>query len=280
MINIKSLSGVSFEEIAMVFNESFSDYYFPIRFTAEQFAEKFASEKGVLELSVGAYDGEKIVGFILHFLNEIEGVTVVYNGGTGVVPSCRGQGITLRMYDYILPILKSKQIDRMVHEVLSLNTPAINIYKKVGFNQVRLLDCFKGRLSVHDKKSQFELREIESYDWKLMTSFWDYAPTWQNSILTLNNLKSTTLSFGVFVNSNLAGYIIFNPHKNRIHQLAVHSKYRRQGIGTHLLNKVAERAKDKDVTVINVDRRLESMRKLFEKLGLESFIEQIELERF
>jgi len=127
MLNIKSLSGISISDITKIFNSSFSDYYFPIRFTEEQMMEKFASENGVYEFSVGAFYDDNLVGFIMHYYNEIDGVRVIYNGGTGVIPSFRGQGIGLKMYAYILPILKAQKINTLIHEVLSVNAPAIKI---------------------------------------------------------------------------------------------------------------------------------------------------------
>ena len=93
MIEIKTLEGVSFDQIEEVFNLSFSDYYFKIHFTKKQLEDKFEHENGMLELSVGAFENKKLVGFILHFYAVEKGEKVVYNGGTGVIPSKRGQGL-------------------------------------------------------------------------------------------------------------------------------------------------------------------------------------------
>lgn len=147
MITIKSLIDVSFEEITTVFNHSFSDYYLPVKFTKNKLIEKFESENGQLTLSVGAFKDHKLIGFILHFYGIIGNQKVIYNGGTGVIPNERGQGLTLKMYKYILPILNKMNIDKMIHEVLTINEPAIHLYKKVGFKMTRTLNCYKGKLS-------------------------------------------------------------------------------------------------------------------------------------
>ena len=278
MITIKLLTGTSFEDIAIVFNEAFSDYYVPIHFTAKQFEDKFASENGIFELSVGAYVGDKLVGFILHYYNEIDGQKVIYNGGTGVVPTQRGNGITTAMYDYILPILRERGIGKLVHEVLDINAPAIKVYSKVGFKQSRSLYCFKGVLAVADKPSPYKINEIKTYDWVRFQSFWDQVPTWQNSILALGNLKGSGTCLGIFLEETLLGYIIYRPMANRINQLAVHKDFRQIGLGRQLLCEVARRAQGNSVTIINVDSRCVNMKSMFEKYGLEVFIEQYELQ--
>lgn len=279
MLRIGSLKGIAVKQIAEVFNESFSDYYFSIRFSTVQLEEKFLSENVVLEWSVGAFVENKLVGFILHFFDDINGCKTIYNGGTGVVPSQRRQGVVVKMYEYILPILKLHSIDRLVHEVLSINAPAIHVYEKVGFKKLRYLDCFKGALVVEEQNTKWKVNLLKEYDWNHMQTFWDYPPTWQNSILTLNNLKEKTIGLGVYWDDILLGYLIYKPEGNRIHQLAVHKAYRNQGIATILLKKLANRTKGNSISIINIDKRLVAMSGLLEKYGLICFLEQFEMEK-
>jgi len=141
MLEIKTLEGCTFKEIEEVFNLSFSDYYFPIRFTAQQLEQKFEREDGNLMLSVGVFDNGKLVGFILHFLSKLNGEVALYNGGTGVIPTHRGHGLTQRMWMFIQPTLKEYRVEKMILEVLTVNEPAIAIYKRIGFKLKRTLNC-------------------------------------------------------------------------------------------------------------------------------------------
>ena len=280
MLAIKSLSDIPFDDIATVFNKSFSDYYFPIHYTAEMFENKIKSENGILELSVGAYEDNELIGFIMHYYDEIVGQKVIYNGGTGVVPSSRGQGLTRKMYDYILPILRGRNIDMMIHEVLTVNASAISVYEKVGFKKTRTLNCFSGKISIGNLTTPYEIRALDHYDWDTLQSFWDYEPTWQNSILTLSYLKTKNVSIGIYLDSKIVGYLIYSPTNNRIRQFAIHKDHRRKGAASLLIDAMNEKCLGASISLINVDSRMSAMNAFLQSCGMERTIQQYEMELY
>lgn len=276
MIELRTLQNIEIEELVEVFNLSFSDYILPFKLTKEQLVEKMESENVSLAYSVGAFESGKLIAFILHFSTIVGDEKIVYNGGTGVIPSKRGKELTYKMYEYILPVLKAENVRSIQLEVLTDNAQAIRSYQKVGFEKKRNLACFKGQINPKKTANPAEIREINAYDWHHLASFWDFHPTWQNAIEVMEKLSLTNVAFGAFIKGNLVGYIIFNPKTNRVHQFGVDKAYRKQGIGSQLFAHIAEN-KEISFSTINIDEKATETIHFLLQLGFENYINQLEM---
>ena len=276
MFKIDTLKNIRSEEIVETFNAAFSDYFFSMKFTKEQFEHKLFVEGGRLDLSVGTFENDKLIAFILHFADK---KSVVYNGGTGVVPDFRGNQLTSKMYEFIKPKLVANKINKMVLEVLTQNSAAIKTYQNQGFKITRELNCFKGKLKLTKAEfssKNYEIVELKEYNWDLLQTFWDNSPTWQNSIQTVNNLKDQNTAFGIIAENKTRGYIIYNPNTKRIHQLCVDKDFRNKGLGQYLLEVVSKI--DSEISIINVDSRDKALVKFLQKNGLINYTSQYEME--
>lgn len=276
-MNIKTLKETSIQEILEVFNHSFSDYFVPFKLTYEQLLAKMKADKTDLSLSVGTFENETLVGFILHGFDVINHKKIAYNGGTGVIPEKRGLGLTKQMYSYILPILKTKGINKLQLEVISNNIQAIKSYQKAGFEIKRNLSCFKGTITSLPTNSTIKIKPITSYNWELMESFWSVSPTWQNASNTLQELTHIHTSLGAYYQNQLVGYVIYNPSSNRIQQIAIDKAFRKQKIASSLINKLLKGNETK-FSVINVDNSNQELCLFFEKIGLSYYLEQLEMQ--
>lgn len=272
-MEFKTLHGIEDSELLRVFNEAFADYFVPVKMTLEQMQQKIKSDHIDRDLSVGAFADDRLVGMILHAFDRIDEKNVAYNAATGVVPAYRRQDLTKRMYNFILPRLRERNINEVVLEVITQNAPAIKIYEQIGFEPERNLPCYKGTINAQNNSAAI-IRELVHYDWPLLKSFWDFSPTWQNSILALSELRHSNKLYGAFVNNELAGYLVYNPNSKRVQQFAVTPAFRKRGVASALFAHVAEQHEGA-VTIINVDGRSEAANGFLKKVGLERFVEQV-----
>ena len=243
--------------------------------TLDQLKAKLKLDKVNFAYSVGAFIDQKLVGFILHGFDTIDSKRVVYNGGTGVVPTQRKQGLTQQMYDYILPTLRAENIDHLVLEVIVQNTQAIKVYQKVGFNIQRKLICYKGTINA-STHSEIKISEMSEYKWEKLKSFWDFTPSWQNSTKVLEELKNTNKLFGAYMDDELVGYLVYNLQSKRVQQFAVDHNYRRKKIASSLFHHIGNEF-EQIIGIINVDETSKSTHAFLKKIGLENFIEQLEM---
>jgi len=276
-MEIKTLEGISEKEIVNVFNDSFSDYFISFKLTEEQLTSKMLADKTDLNLSVGVFEKGKLIAFILHGFDIINNKKILYNGGTGVIPQKRGFGLTNQMYQFIMPLLVERGINKIVLEVITKNIQAIKSYEKSGFKAKRKLLCFKGEIKLSNINDNLVIKELENYNWKLMESFWDTSPTWQNSKNVVNTLKINNVSLGAYIENQLVGYVIYNPTNKRVQQIAVSKDFRKKRIASTLIFELKEKFGN-TLSIINAPKREKVIKEFFNKIGLENNLEQLEME--
>lgn len=280
MIKISTLENCSLQTIVETFNAAFVGYLVPINFTKKTLEEKIQTENIMLRFSVGAFDGEQLVGFILHGLDVLNGEKVVYNGGTGVLPGYRGQGLTKKMYRFIQSLLAVEDVVKCRLEVIEDNIGAIHTYKKVGFQKIRELECFHGAMDIKVPKhlSEITIKTIKEPNWELLHSFWNMRPTWQNSIPAMKRSQEHQQIIGLYKDKLLVAYGIINPEKGRIGQFGVRAECRGQGLGKLLFHEMSQIA-EKNLTTINIDREDQGTIQFLKSIGFETYIKgQYEME--
>ena len=234
VMEIRTLEQAPLSQITTAFNEAFSDYFIPLQFTNEGMATKMKGEGIEKSYSIGAFDGGRLVGFILHGFDTVGGVPTVYNAGTGVLPAYRGRGLTAALYRYCIPFLEAEGIRQHLLEVIDNNHHAKKIYETVGFQTVRKLAAFKCTSSVIADRS-FDIRPLASLP-PADPAFVSVQPAWQNSTASIHRDKESHQLLGVFREGELVGYAAYVPAAGRIKQCAVHTTYRRHKIGTALFH--------------------------------------------
>ena len=269
-------------ELRTLFNRAFDDYIVPIKLDKQSFQQKIIEKTNIsLADSIGAWQKEKRVGFIFNSINQYENKKTAYNGGTGVIPAYRGNHLTVRMYEHLIPRLKEKGIEQCVLEVISDNSPALKAYSKVGFRKSKFLHCLKmfgasKYLDSFDDKS-ITINKVENPSWKDYKSFCEYKASFLDTFSMLsNNIKNESI-FEARDNNELIGFIVFNRNMGRIGHIGVHPEHRGKGIGTALIKKIAALQPDKNLYILNVNEKSYGLLNFFLRIGFENDIDQFEL---
>ena len=273
MIKIKQLNGTSFDVIHQAFKDAFSDYVEPFDLTNEELLYMFERRGYDLELSFGAFDNDKLVGITINGIGDWNGKFTAYDTGTGVVKAYRKQGIATKMFMESLPVLKKAGIEQYLLEVIKSNVGAFELYKKAGFSVVREFGYFKS--NKHDllykkiiPQRDYTFRLLEKPDWEILSKFWDFQPSWQNSVDSLKRKIDFLKILGVFKNSELIGYGIIEKHTGDIPQFAISDKHRRQGIGTALFRVLINYSEIGSIKIINSDANYPAFDNFIENIGI------------
>ena len=280
-IEIRFLQGVDFSRIHQAFLKAFSDYIIPLQLNEDQFREMMTRRGANFDLSVGAFLDAELIAFNINAFDRFTGVPTVYDIVTGVIPSQRRKGIAGRLFEFSLPRLRQTNALRYLLEVISTNYPAIAIYERIGFRSIRTLQGFSRKLLAQSSKEpppQLHLQEIEM-NWETAQTFWDWEPSWQNSMASIRRSRARKIAIGAFLGQNLAGYGIVYPDSGDIAQFSVHRSARRRGIGTHLIHALQEKMLTPSAArTVNVDASDAATLTFLKAIGFHPTLSQHEME--
>lgn len=278
-MKIQSLETVRLSYLAEIFNAAFADYLVPFQLSETDLQSKMVSENISLENSTGVFTADKLVGFMLTGTDLFEGKLIAYNAGTGVIPEFRGQQLTQKMYAFLTPYLKEKGISIHQLEVITKNERAITAYKKIGFEQRRLLSCFKGKIITTENETSFKIEPFPFPEEDVISSFRDQLPAYQNSSNTIKRNARQHICYTTSAENTLIGYIVFSEANGRVKQFGVHPDFRGQGIGHALFYTVQKAVGDKPITLINLDDTDKGSIAFLKKIGFEETLQQYEMRR-
>lgn len=276
----RSLENESLEKIHHCFNEAFLDYIVKVQLPYEKF-QKITMRNGVdLKYSIGLYDGNDLVGFILNGVGTWNTIPTVYDSGTGIIKEYRGKKHSKKMFEVLKQKLENN-FSQYLLEVITTNTPALTLYRHQGFEIERELACFRiCRENVPKAETDLDLyfKKISTLQWALLRTFWNAPPSWQNSIQAVERVSDHFEKIGVYLDNKCVGYGIFYPQSGEIVHIAVKKDMRRRGIGSMLLNKISVESKGSPhLRIINVDRKDQETIDFFRKNKFINDVNQYEM---
>lgn len=278
-LQIRQLTGTPVEMIHEAFIDAFSEYEVKLDMPLEKLLEMIKTRDLNPDWSVGCFDGEKLVGFILTGYRETTVGKTCYDGGTGVIKAYQRKGIGEMMLKELLQFLKEKQVGRFVLEVLENNTPAINLYEKYGFAKTRKLNCFEIKkqnlrpipdrgfgVSVVNPATIFENDE----KYRL------FPPTWQNENQSVLNVKENYTLVSLSCTGRVLCYGYIHKTKGDIPQIGILDEWKNWGLEAHLLNELAKQSESKKLIVLNVEEN-NYLAEVLTKLEFSNAVNQFEM---
>jgi ribosomal protein S18 acetylase RimI-like enzyme len=256
-IDYRYLSEADFSATHQTCLASYSDYFFPVEISEEQFDNHIRQNAVDLARSIGAFIDGKMVGYTLCGFGKWNGKNTTYISGTGVIPNFRQRGIGGKMFEILIPKIAEIGFEQMLLEVIDRNVNALKLYRKLGFELSRKLEFFEQpeSLKLNPNKS-VEIRKIEDPHWSVFEKFWDGKPSWQFSSEAIQREMLRKEIYAAFSDDKLVGYCICGA-KGIISQLAVDKVHRRKGIAAAILATILTDSKEKkNLRFTNIDSTL------------------------
>lgn len=278
-----TLENTSVQTLFLAYLQAFEDFPSTKNVSIESFQNMLQIRGYIPEISLGAFEKSNhiLTGFTLNGFRTWNGKSTVYDILSGTVPSYRRQGIANTMFEKLRVLLRQKYAEQYLTEVKKENTAAIELYKKQGFEIRRGLSSFKLKKENLNKTTSAckieYFTEIKQNEWEQLKSFWEFQPSWQNSISSINAVKGIMNYALVCLDNNIIGYGVVDKNTGDIPRLAIHKDYRRKGIAGSIVSALFEKVAMNQLNIHNVDDAYDGMKLFLLKLGFEKTISQYEI---
>jgi len=284
-VRYKHLTVEDFPQAHATMVEAFADYQVDMSYMTSERSWLRNRKSGVhYDCSVGAFNGEKLVGVTFVGLDDWQGDKAAFDAGTGIVPGYRGQGIAKAMFEFILPELRDRGVSKFLLEVLQPNKAAIKAYTKTGFKISREFACYDlqpGSFAAEKLAcGDFDVRRIDRARVQAFKNQVDWQPSWENSFSGMDRIEDGLVRLGAFRGNQCVGILVFYPLLRWIMSLVVVRDFRRQAVASTLMRALMkDLPRDVDVVKINnIDLSDKAMPAFFEKAGAVHVIDQFEME--
>lgn len=271
IMNIKPLDKTPIHTIIDCFLLAFDNYFVAMPTDKSYYKDRWKEANVDFSLSYGMFDGERLVGFILHAIDTRCAVLTAYNAGTGVIPEYRGKRVVKSIYEFAIPHLQKHGIKKSTLEVITENKKAIKAYEGIGFKICKTYKCFNGDLQFNHS-DDFELlnKAINQVDWNSLPDQTWYAWDSQKESILNGNYQ-----FYYVIHANEPeSYFIIKPKTNYIAQCGVLTS------GDNVWNRLfsAIGRMTNTIKINNVDSRHTQKLDWFNRFGLNNVVDQYEME--
>lgn len=275
MMEIKSLAGTPVEEITQTFNEAFSGYFVHFNATPEYLGNRWEAAGVDYRYSFGAFDKNRLAGFIMMATGTKDGISTAHNAATGAIAAYRGQQLVQRLYEKALPVLSNAGIQQSTLEVITKNIQAIKAYQQIGYRIDKLLHCYSGKVQVaYREEKGMEIVCTPFTSWSAMPGLSRYYMSWEQSDTAVSRLTAQYECWELQEGGSVKAFLILNPQTGTIMSYA----FEEGGVEVYGLPLLAYAGSRFDTLKINnVESQHRDVLQLFDKTGLVNHLDQFEM---
>ena len=205
-------STMSLDQVTQAFNLAFTGYYLPMTQTAYGLSQMMRENDVRLDDSAVIFINGNVAGVGLVGVRGMR----AWIAGMGVAPEWRGQGIGGRLLERLLSHMRSIGLRQAQLEALEVNTPAIALYHRMGFRDVRNLLVYHGPLQLDTlspplRGDRTRLRAVTARH--ALTHFAEYhavPPAWQREQASLERIRGTLEGLGLWHEGRLRAYLLLS----------------------------------------------------------------------
>lgn len=212
-ITFAPASTLPLEGVTRAFNLAFTGYYLPMSQTPDGLAQMMRENDVRLDDSVVLYVDGALAGLGLLGVREPRG----WIAGMGVAPQWRGQGIGAQLLGQLLSNMVAIGLRRAQLEALEVNTPALALYQRMGFQQLRSLAVYHGPLQLdafHPSAARGGHLQVRTVAPRLalrhFEAFHTVPPAWQRERATLEHVRGALDALGLWDGAQLSAYLLFS----------------------------------------------------------------------
>lgn len=231
-------------QAVQVLNTGFSGYLLPVQFTALTYERRLRSENLDPEASQVFFVGQEAAGIVLVARRGWRSRIATM----GIDPAFRGQGYGRLMLGQVIQEAKARGDKHMVLEVFETNTPAVRLYRSLGFVPLRRLVGYNraastgvpSALTAHDPLTLAQLlAQHGPHDWP-----WMLQPETLAAKVAPHQAFSLEGEAWALVQDVGSAWVLW--------AMWVQPLARRQGYGRRLLEALANRFEGKPCRVIQI----------------------------
>lgn len=281
MVTYRTLEDTEKEVMHESFLEAFSDYEVDMDIPFSHFKRELIIRGFVPELSIGAFDEDELVGFVINGVRDWYGTRTAYDIFTGVVPDHRRQGISTNIFKELKEMLKENNVEEYMLEVIKTNEGAVKLYKKKGFEVSRGFKCYRNydpeELKTETESDDLVIKGIDDIDLIDLQKLLDFKPSWQNSVEAISSLPDIYKAVIYEKDREIQAFCIMDEKVGNLIQIGISDGYKSKKILQEMIGTLIDDQDFDRLSAINIEEDSEFLNEMLPELGFELVAEQYEM---